>query len=191
VGQLRFFVPSAPLPALRPRGRRLFRRSAAACLLLAVSMAGAGCNRGDHPRQIGKRAPDFTIVDGSRSLSLDRYRGKVVVLNFWASWCAPCVEEIPSLNALQSRMPQVVVLGVSTDEDASAYQQFLTDHRVTFPTIRDGTQHSNELFGTYRFPETYIIDQQGRIRRKFIGPIEWTTPEILEYLSDLETGKRV
>jgi len=191
VGQLRFFVPSAPLPALRPRGQWLFRRSATACLLLAVAMAGVGCNRGDHPRQIGKLAPDFTIVDGSRSVSLDRYRGKVVVLNFWASWCAPCVEEIPSLNALQSRMPQVVVLGVSTDEDASAYQQFLTDHRVTFTTIRDGTQHSNDLFGTYRFPETYIIDQQGRIRRKFIGPIEWTTPEILEYLSDLETGKRV
>lgn len=188
--RLRFLVPSAPLLAL-PRRQRLFRVPAAIFLLMAVAMAGVGCNRGDHPRQIGKRAPDFTVVDGNRSLSLDRYRGKVVVLNFWASWCAPCVEEIPALNALQNRMPNIVVLGVSTDEDASAYRQFLTDHRVTFTTIRDGTQHSNELFGTYRFPETYIIDQQGRIRRKFIGPVEWTTPEILQYLSDLEAGKRV
>lgn len=156
-----------------------------------MALLVAGCNRGDHPRQIGKSAPNFTIVDGSRSLSLDQYRGKVVVLNFWASWCAPCVQEMPSLDALQQRMPQIVVLGVSTDDDANAYHQFLTDHRIDFTTIRDGSQHSNDLYGTYRFPETYIIDQQGRIRRKFIGPIEWTTPEILEYLSDLVAGKRV
>ncbi len=101
-------------------------------LLLAV-----GCDRGDHPRQIGRPAPDFTISEGGRSLQLSNYRGKVVVLNFWASWCAPCIEEIPSLNQLQHQMPQLVVLGVDVDEDASAYRQFLADHRRRFLTIRD------------------------------------------------------
>jgi cytochrome c biogenesis protein CcmG/thiol:disulfide interchange protein DsbE len=124
-------------------------------------------------------------VDGTRTIALDSYRGKVVVLNFWATWCAPCVEEIPSLDQLQRAMPQIVVLGVSTDEDAGAYRQFMAEHPVQFATIRDGSQHSNLLFGTSRFPETYIIDRQGRIRRKFIGPQDWTTPEILQFLSHL------
>lgn len=156
--------------------------------LLPLLALSAGCNRGGHPRQIGNPAPDFTVVDGSRTVALRSYRGKVVVLNFWASWCAPCVAEIPSLDALQKKMPQIVVLGVSTDEDAAAYQRFLAGHSIDYVTIRDGSQHSNHLYGTYRFPETYIIDKQGRIRRKFIGPQDWTTPEILQYLTDLENG---
>src|SRR5580700_10067439 len=65
--------------------------------LLSLLLAAAGCDRGDHPRQVGKPAPDFTISDGGRTLQLSSYRGRVVLLNFWASWCAPCVEEIPAL----------------------------------------------------------------------------------------------
>lgn len=156
--------------------------------LLPLVAAAAGCNSGGDPQQIGKPAPNFTVVDGGRTVSLSSYRGKVVVLNFWASWCAPCVAEIPSLDQLQQRMPAIVVLGVSTDEDAAAYRQFLADHSIDYLTIRDGSQRSNRLFGTYRFPETYVIDKQGRIRRKFIGPQNWTTPEILQFLSDLENG---
>lgn len=167
------------------------RRSVFSLFLLALAllvMASTGCNRGGHPEQIGKPAPNFRVADGSRTVSLETYRGKVVVLNFWASWCAPCVAEIPSLNQLQKKMPQIVVLGISTDEDPAAYTQFLTNHPVDYLTIRDGSQRSNHLFGTYRFPETYVIDKQGRIRRKFIGAQNWTTPEILNYLSDLAKG---
>jgi cytochrome c biogenesis protein CcmG/thiol:disulfide interchange protein DsbE len=153
--------------------------------LLAATLLG-GCNRGDHPRQLGKPAPDFSITEGNRTVALRNYRGKPVVLNFWATWCAPCVEEIPSLNELQQRMPQIVVLGVSIDVDAAAYHQFLAAHRISFVTIREGTQHTSNLYGTYLFPETYIIDQQGRIRRKFISSQDWTTPEILDYLSHLQ-----
>jgi cytochrome c biogenesis protein CcmG, thiol:disulfide interchange protein DsbE len=155
-----------------------------ACIIGAGIFA-AGCNRGDHPNQVGKPAPDFSVADGSRTIALDNFRGRVIVLNFWATWCAPCVEEIPSLDQLQRAMPQIVVLGISTDEDAGAYGQFMTEHPVKFATIRDGAQHSNALYGTFRFPETYVIDRQGRIRRKFIGAQNWTTPEILQYLSHL------
>jgi cytochrome c biogenesis protein CcmG/thiol:disulfide interchange protein DsbE len=154
-------------------------------VVLCLLLLAAGCDRGDHPTEIGKRAPDFTVNEGSRSLKLDSYRGKVVVLNFWASWCAPCVEEIPSLNQLQRRMPQLVVLGVDVDEDADAYRQFLAEHQVDFTTIRDAQRHSNALYGTFRFPESYVIDRQGRIRRKFISAQDWTSPEILDYLSHL------
>jgi cytochrome c biogenesis protein CcmG, thiol:disulfide interchange protein DsbE len=164
-----------------PLGRSLL----AAALLLAPGLLLSGCNRGDHPNHVGKPAPDFSITDGTRTIALDNYRGKVVVLNFWATWCPPCIEEIPSLDQLQRAMPQIVVLGVSTDEDPGAYRQFIAQHPVNFATIRDGSQHSNSLFGTSRFPETYVIDRQVRIRRKFIGPQDWTTPEILQFLSHL------
>jgi cytochrome c biogenesis protein CcmG, thiol:disulfide interchange protein DsbE len=149
-------------------------------LLLAV-----GCDRGNHPEQIGKAAPDFTVTNDGRSVRLSSYRGKVVVLNFWASWCAPCIEEIPSLNQLQRQMPGIVVMGVDMGEEDGAYRQFLSDNRVDFLTIRDALQQSNGLYGTSRPPETYIIDRNGRIRRKFIGPQDWTSPEILNYLSRL------
>jgi cytochrome c biogenesis protein CcmG, thiol:disulfide interchange protein DsbE len=145
-----------------------------------------GCNRGSHPNQIGKTAPVFSITDGSHTVALHSYRGKLVVLNFWATWCAPCVEEIPSLDELQRRMPQIVVLGVSTDDNPEAYRQFLAEHPVSFVTIRDQAQRSNALYGSFRFPETYIIDRHGVIRRKFIGPQDWTSPEIIEYLAGLE-----
>lgn len=153
--------------------------------LLFLPLLVTGCDRGSHPSQTGKLAPDFTVSDGTTSVHLASLRGKVVVLNFWASWCPPCLEELPSLNALQQRAPQVVVLGVSTDEDADAYRQFLSAHRVGFLTVRDGKQASNTLYGSLRYPETYIIDRRGVLRRKFIGPQDWTSPEILAYLNGL------
>ncbi len=153
-------------------------------VLLSLLLA-AGCDRGDHPKNLGRPAPDFTVEDGGRSLQLSTYRGKVVVLNFWATWCPPCIEEIPSLNQLQRQMPQLVVLGVSVDQDGDAYRQFLVEHRIDFTTIRDPQRHSNALYGTLRFPESYVIDRDGQIRRKFISAQDWTSPEILNYLSHL------
>jgi cytochrome c biogenesis protein CcmG/thiol:disulfide interchange protein DsbE len=153
-------------------------------LLLSLLLA-AGCDRGDHPRQIGKPAPDFTISDGGRNLQLSSYRGKVVLLNFWASWCAPCIEEIPSLNQLQRQMPQLVVVGVDVDQDPAAYQRFLARHEVDFLTIRDAQRRSNALYGTFVFPDTYAIDRGGQIRRKFVNAQDWTSPEIVDYLSHL------
>ena len=109
----------------------------------------------------------------------------MVLLNFWASWCAPCIEEIPSLNQLQRQMPQLVVVGVDVDEDEGAYRQFLARHEVDYLTIRDPERHSNALYGTFVYPDTYAIDREGQIRRKFVNAQDWTSPEILDYLSHL------
>jgi cytochrome c biogenesis protein CcmG/thiol:disulfide interchange protein DsbE len=154
-------------------------------VILFSLLLAAGCDRGDHPKQIGKPAPDFTVTDNGRSIQLSAYRGKVVVLNFWASWCPPCIEEIPSLNQLQHQMPQLVVLAVDVDEDPEAYRQFLVEHRVDFTTIRDAQRRSNALYGTVRFPESFVIDRHGQVLRKFISAQDWTSPEILNYLSHL------
>jgi len=147
-----------------------------------------GCKRSDRPAQVGERAPNFAIHDGAQTIRLRDYRGKIVVLNFWASWCAPCIEEFPSLMQLQKQMPDVVVLAVAFDTDEASYRQFIQDNSITgITTINDLNDTSNHAFGTYRPPETYIIDRNGIIRRKFIGMPAggWTIPEIVNYLKHL------
>jgi thiol-disulfide isomerase/thioredoxin len=111
----------------------------------------------------------------------------VVVLNFWATWCPPCVDEMPSLVQMQQKMKDkgIEVLAVSVDADQSAYDKFVKSYAVNLRTVRDPDQKSNNLYGTFKFPETYIIDRQGILRRKFIGPIDWGTPEIVDYLAKL------
>jgi cytochrome c biogenesis protein CcmG, thiol:disulfide interchange protein DsbE len=154
-------------------------------ILAAFLVFAAGCDRGSHPRQTGRPAPDFTVTDGSRSLRLADYRGKIVILNFWQTSCLPCIAELPSLTAMQQQLPQVQVLAVSVDEDPQAYRDYLTEHKISLLTIVDTAHRSADLYGTYRWPETYVIDQHGTIRRKFIGAQEWTSPEIIEYLRRL------
>jgi cytochrome c biogenesis protein CcmG, thiol:disulfide interchange protein DsbE len=147
-----------------------------------------GCNRTSHPAQVGEHAPAIVIRDGAQTVSLRQYQSqdKIVVLNFWASWCPPCLEEFPSLIDLQRRMPNIVVLAVSFDTDANAYRQYVVDNHIAgIVTILDLSQRSNTAFDTTRPPETYIIDRNGIIRRKFIGAQDWTTPEIINYLQNL------
>jgi cytochrome c biogenesis protein CcmG/thiol:disulfide interchange protein DsbE len=96
------------------------------------------------------------------------------------------VQEMPSLVDLQSKLrDKVTVLAVSVDIDESGYQKFIKDHKVDLLTVRDADQKSNTLYGTYKFPETYIIDREGKIRRKFIGAVNWNDAEIQGYLSGL------
>jgi cytochrome c biogenesis protein CcmG/thiol:disulfide interchange protein DsbE len=131
----------------------------------------------------GKPAVDFPLTLDGKSERLTDLKGKVVVLNFWATWCPPCVEETPSLNRLQKYIDSRggMVLGVSIDEDGAAYEQFLRDHSVVFPTYRDATKKTASDYGTSIFPETYIIDRHGKIARKFVGEQQWDSAEMLAY----------
>lgn len=154
-------------------------------LALAVAVFLAGCN--SRPPHVGTAAKDFTVHDSDRTVSLDQFRGQVVVLNFWATWCPPCTEELPSLMDMQDRMRArgVVVLGVSIDVDADAYHHFLQQRNVNFLTVRDPEQKVATMYGTSGWPETYIIDRQGVVRRKVVGPINWDSPEVIQMLSQL------
>jgi peroxiredoxin len=165
-------------------GRHNLRlRLIAACMLAASLLTS--CDRGSRPTLVGNPAPDFTVTDGSRTVTLSQLRGQVVLLNFWATWCAPCIEEIPSLESLQKQMPQIKVLAVSTDKDNADYAAFLAEHRLGFDNIHDPSGHSNGLYGTVAFPESYVIDRNGVVLRRFIGPQDWTSPAITEYLKKL------
>jgi cytochrome c biogenesis protein CcmG, thiol:disulfide interchange protein DsbE len=147
----------------------------------------SGCYSGTRPPHIGANAPDFTVKDSDHSVTLSQFRGKVVLLNFWASWCPPCVEETPSLIQMQERLKDrgIVVLAVSIDVDGGAYHRFLADHKVNMMTVRDPDQRTAELYGTHGWPETYVIDRTGVLRRKFVGPVDWNSPEVTQYLTSL------
>jgi peroxiredoxin len=153
-------------------------------LLLLVASA-PGCDRGAHPAQTGKVAPDFTVSDGITSVHLANYRGRVVLLNFWATWCPPCIQEMPGLIALHHERPDLAIVAVSIDDDSEAYSQFLARRHVDFITVRDPAQKAAQLYHTEGWPETYIIDKTGVIRRKIVGDPDWTNPEIRAYLSGL------
>lgn len=144
-----------------------------------------GCDRGAHPAQTGHAAPDFTVSDGASTVHLASYRGRVVLLNFWATWCAPCVVEMPSLLALHHAQPNLAVVAVSVDEDPDAYRSFVSNRHIDLITVRDPAQSAAKLFHTEMWPETYVIDRKGVIRRKFIGAQDWSNPEILNYLKNL------
>ena len=94
---------------------------------------------------------------------------------------------MPSLVAMQQRMKAkgITVLAISVDVDQNAYHQFIKDHNVNLLTLRDPDQKSSSLYGTFKFPETYVIDRNGVMRRKFIGAVDWTEPEITDFLSKL------
>ena len=159
----------------------------ASVFLTIVTVLLTGCYRGSRPPRIGTAAPDFTVQDADSKVTLSQLRGKVVVLNFWATWCAPCVEEMPSLVQLQQRFKDkgLTVVGISIDVDNDAYHKFLKDYKIDFLTVRDPDQKTSNLYGSFKWPETYIIDRNGTVRRKFIGPVEWSQPEIVDFLSKL------
>lgn len=152
-------------------------------IVSALLIALSACYSGTRPARIGSVAPDFTV----EHVTLSEYRGQIVVLNFWATWCPPCVEEMPSLVEMQRRMKDkgVMVLAVSIDVDENAYHKFVKDHGVNLLTARDPQQTTPNLYGTHGWPETYIIDRTGVVRRKFIGAVDWTDPEVTAFLGKL------
>ncbi len=167
------------------RGANKARRLAVLAAMSVCALLAVACDRGGRPARIGAAAPEFRVSDGVQSVDLEKLRGHVVLLNFWQTSCVPCIEEMPSLERLQRMMPQVTVVGISNDEDAAAYTRFLAVYHVDFLTVRDPSFHIPTIYGTVKLPETYVIDRDGVLRRKFVNAQEWTSPEIVDYLSKL------
>jgi cytochrome c biogenesis protein CcmG/thiol:disulfide interchange protein DsbE len=137
---------------------------------------------------VGDSAPDFSIkADNGRTVSASNFGGKLLVLNFWATWCPPCVEEFPSLDQFQQQFANagVVVLGVSVDKDEKIYRNFLSRARVSFLTARDPENKINADYGTFRYPETYIIDSSGKVVQKIVGKADWNDERMIGYVKSL------
>lgn len=136
----------------------------------------------------GDTAPKFTITaDQGPTISRADFKGKLLVLNFWATWCPPCVEEWPSLNqfAAMYKDKGVVVLGVSVDRNEKRYAEFLARNKPAFLTARDPETNISASYGTFMYPETYIIDQKGKVLFKIANAQNWMDPAFLNYLQTL------
>ena len=157
-------------------------------VLLAVMLYRVVPYLETHNVAVGDKAPDFDLTDDNgQGVSLSDFHGKYVLLNFWATWCPPCVEEMPSLSVLHERLKDLglIVLGVSVDESQEEYERFLKRSRLTFPTVRDPERSVSSRYGTVKYPETYLIDPEGVVIRKYINWQDWNRPDIVNYLSSL------
>ena len=142
--------------------------------LVSVSTAWAG----GFPKK-GAPVPRFTLPD-LRQLPtpLSDYDGRVVLLNFWASWCGPCLAEVPDLVRLQAALPvtQFTVVGIAQDEDMDELNAFLKQTPVNFPVLTDTTGRVAELYGVHVMPVTFLVDTKGKLVERVMGPREWSSP---------------
>jgi peroxiredoxin len=130
----------------------------------------------------GDQAAPFSVkASDGQTYSVNDFKGRVLVLNFWASWCQPCVEEMPSLNRFAQEMKGkgVTVLGISIDHDEAKYEKFVKAVNLKFPVYRDDQGSIPASYGTFKVPETYIIDRNGRVVEKIIGEKMWMDPSVL------------
>lgn len=135
----------------------------------------------------GKPAPQFSLTtDQHRTITPTSFGGKVLVLNFWATWCSPCITEVPSLNQFQQKFAGdgVVVVAVSIDKNPDKYKAFLSKIPVAFQTYRDPNADVSSEYGTYMIPETYII-KNGVVMRKFAQDENWMSPDLTQYVQGL------
>jgi cytochrome c biogenesis protein CcmG, thiol:disulfide interchange protein DsbE len=161
---------------------RLFLAALVLCFLSWLS-----CNKDPGP-QVGMPAPDFALPDlEGRVHGLADFRGRVVVLNFWATWCPPCIDEMPSLERLHQALGErgVAVIAVSVDERFSDVPAFVEKFHLTFPVLYDEGKKVSRKYQSFKYPETYILDRDGRLKSKVVGPRDWSAPTVIRDMVDL------
>ena len=155
--------------------------------LLGVPLAGVlffgVTEKLDRPVRAGEAAPAFALESlQGEPVELSRYRGRVVVLNFWATWCPPCVTEMPSLERLSKLDNNVTVLTVSVDRDLGILRKFVAEHGLTLAVARDPERRLAVRYGTYKYPETYILGPNGQVHDKIVGAVDWDQPNLRNHL---------
>lgn len=149
------------------------------CLLCLATLASALTTT--------KTTPGFAIKDLSgRTQQLSDYRGKIVFLNFWTSWCPPCRAEMPSMQKLYQRLDKkkYALLAVNVGEGRQTVKQFAQTNGYTFPFLLDENGQIATRFGVRAFPTTYIINKQGKVVGGFVGGREWVLPELLKQIHE-------
>ena len=134
-----------------------------------------------------KKPPDFSLKDlDGRKVGLKQFRGKVVLLNFWTTWCSPCKEEMPPLETLhqQFKKKNFVLLAISVDYgEVKPVKEFIDKHHYTFPVLLDPKCEVLDLFQVKGIPTTFIIDKKGRMVGKAVGPRDWKSPEVISLIN--------
>ena len=161
--------------------------------LLGALGAGAYVMRDElFPVEVGSRAPSFVArtVDGTGAVrTLEDFRGKVVVLNVWATWCAPCIVEMPSFERLHRQFPNsdLRVVAVSIDDlvGADSVRNYAKGLGLTFEILLDSTHTIDRIYQVTGYPETFVIARDGTIRKKWIGPADWSSATNVALIRDL------
>jgi peroxiredoxin len=151
------------------------------CTMLAIAMGFPASAAGRLTAGSGEPAPPLALrdLDGGE-VRLDKYRGRTVVVNFWATWCAPCVAEMPSLVRLRAKLSPagVEVLGVNLQENAARIRPFAQRLGLDFPILRDHDGAVTKAWGARVFPTTFVVGPDQRIALVAIGDIDWDAPEV-------------
>ena len=159
-------------------------------IIVLLQTKDSSFNLSGRPR-LGKgvSAPDFALPDlDSKTVNLADYKGKVVLLNIWATWCPPCVEEMPSMEKLHKELKDVdfEILAVSIDvSGAKAVIPFMKKHKLSFSVLTDTEGAIKSLYQTTGVPESFIIDRKGIIVEKVIGPRDWAAPSTIRSFRNL------
>ncbi|MBA3013601.1 MAG: TlpA family protein disulfide reductase [Proteobacteria bacterium] len=151
------------------------------CTMMLIS----ACGQRPKLAEVGKLAPDFTLVDRQgKTWNLDDLKGQVVFVNFWATWCPPCREEIPSMQTLYTSMPadKFTMLSILYKDNPVVADELATKFGMTFPVLVDPDNKAGLAYGLTGVPETYIIDKKGVLREKFLGPVQWDSTGVKQML---------
>lgn len=162
-----------------------------ACVVLIVLLRKDrdSTSRTTKPIQPGLEVPDFAFPDiNGKQISLSDHKGKVVLVNIWATWCPPCRQEMPSMQRLYEKFKgeNFEILAVSIDsEGREAVAPFMQKMHLTFPALLDPGETIIPLYGITGVPESFIVDKDGRLVEKIVGPMNWATPEVFSLFKDL------
>jgi thiol-disulfide isomerase/thioredoxin len=159
------------------------------CLALVMLLCALpGCSRTEKPALGGNAAPDFTLKDLSgRAVTLSSLRGNVVLLNFWATWCPPCREEIPSMMRLNKAMEGKPFRMLAVSEDAGgkdAVAGYFKESGASLPALLDTDQAVGGRYGLTGVPETFVIGKNGVILKKVVGAMDWSNPAVIGFLEN-------
>ena len=180
----------------RPAARRRLIVSLGGLAILALAFGVVWLQSAKYePLVVGMTAPDFRLPDlQGKTQRLSDYRGKVVFLNFWATWCKPCKEEMPSMQVLWENLKNqdFMMLAVSMDRVTTTKDipSFVESLKLSFPILTDSWGQTDKRYKLMGVPETYIIDQNGVLREKVIGPRDWTRRESIETIVQLLQKER-
>lgn len=161
----------------------LLNRSNFKVLLVLAAVFVSACSEQSAPKKQDESriAPDFSLqsLDG-KQYTLSGLRGRVVFVNFWATWCPPCREEIPSMVKFYNKMKNegVEILAVSEDTDIEAVRKFVKKYQITFPILMDTKKEAYRLYRATGVPETHLIGKDGAVDSSQIGPFDWTMPDV-------------
>jgi peroxiredoxin len=158
-------------------------------LALAVALAALGCGeREAAPLEVGRAAPEFVLPRlGGGELALRELRGKVVLLNFWATWCAPCEQEMPAMQRLYARLAPrgFELVAISEDDGPEVVDEFRARLGLTFPIALDPDHAVARRYQSFRYPESFLVDREGVLVARYIGERDWDAPEYVNRIERL------